>query len=106
MDVRDGTFKQRSASKIAHEVEADAKKSKRKKSSDYQAAISMLTFYINRAGKNLTAAQRKVLEDAKDIIRADHGKDEAQPKKRTVAKKSPAKKKTAKKKANTRRGSA
>ena len=84
-------------------VEDDAKKSTRKKSSDYQAAISMLTFYINRAGKNLTASQRKVLESAKDIIRADYGRDEPAPKTRTAKKKPPLKRKTAAKKAPTRK---
>lgn len=51
----------------------------------------MLTFYINRAGKNLTAAQRKTLEQAKDIIRADFGKEKAASP-RPAAKKAPARK--------------
>ncbi|MBD5635143.1 MAG: DUF3175 domain-containing protein, partial [Candidatus Eremiobacteraeota bacterium] len=73
MDVADGTFKQTDPKKIAREVEHDAEKSKRRKSSPYRSAMSMLTFYINRAGKNLTAKQRKTLEEAKDVLRSEYG---------------------------------
>ena len=51
MDIRSGTFTEPSAAGIAHEVEYDAEVPTRKKSSTFKSAISMLTFYINRAGK-------------------------------------------------------
>ena len=49
-------------------------RSSRRKSSPYRSAMSMLVFYINRAGDNLGARQRKVLERAKDELRAQFGK--------------------------------
>jgi hypothetical protein len=73
MDVEPGTFKQSDPAKIADAVERDAERSTRRKESPYRAAMSMLTFYINRAGANLTAKQRKVLEDAKDVLREHYG---------------------------------
>ena len=74
MDIAAGTFKQRSASKIAHAVEKDAERSTRRKSSPYRSAMSMLTFYINRAGKNLSAEERETLEAAKPELRALFGR--------------------------------
>jgi hypothetical protein len=73
MDLEPNVFKQRSAKKIAEAVERDAAQSTRRKSTPYRSAMSMLTFYINRAGKNLTPERRKVLEDAKDVLRAEFG---------------------------------
>jgi Protein of unknown function (DUF3175) len=75
MDIAAGTFKQRSASKIAHAVEKDAERSTRRKSSPYRSAMSMLTFYINRAGKNLSSKQIATLERANEILRAEFGPD-------------------------------
>jgi len=73
MDIAGGTFTQANPKKIAEDVERDAETSTRRKSSPYRSAMSMLTFYINRAGKSLPAKQRKVLEDAKDILRSEFG---------------------------------
>jgi hypothetical protein len=70
MDLEPNIFKQRSPKKIAEAVERDAEQSTRRKSTPYRSAMSMLTFYINRAGKNLSPHQRKILEDAKDVLRA------------------------------------
>ena len=75
MDVAGGTFAAKSPKRIAEALEHDAEKSTRRKSSPYRSAMSMLTFYINRAGKNLSAKQRKVLEDAKDVLRSEFGPD-------------------------------
>lgn len=94
MDIEAGTFTGDDPAKIARAVERDAEKSTRRKSSPYRSAMSMLTFYINRGGKNLTAKHRKVLEDAKDVLREQFGPDSAAPKKKTAAKKSRAKRKT------------
>jgi hypothetical protein len=90
MDIAPNTFNSGDPEKIARAVESDAEKSTRRKSTPYRSAMSMLTFYINRAGKNLTAKQRKVLEDAKDVLRDEFG-----PAKKPAAKKSPRRKRTA-----------
>lgn len=90
MDVAAGTFKQTNPKKIAEDVERDAERSTRRKSSPYRSAMSMLTFYINRAGSTLSARQRSVLERAKDILRAEFGPDAKKAKKpRAVATKNP-----------------
>ncbi|GAC1545678.1 MAG: DUF3175 domain-containing protein [Candidatus Velthaea sp.] len=73
MDVEGGTFTQTDPKKLAEAVERDAERSTRRKSSPYRSAMSMLTFYINRAGSNLTAKQRKVLDEAKEVLRAEFG---------------------------------
>ncbi len=73
MDIAGGTFAKDDPEAIAHELERDAEKSNRRKSSPYRSAMSMLTFYINRAGTNLPAARRKILEDAKAVLREEFG---------------------------------
>jgi len=80
LDLDKDVFKQRNAAKVAHSLEHSADKSTRKKSDSYRSAMSMLTFYINRAGKNLPESQKKILERAKEILRQDHEKDAAGPK--------------------------
>ena len=55
---------------IARSLKQSAERSRRRKSSPYRSAMSMLTFYINRAGRQLTRAQRARLESAKDELRA------------------------------------
>jgi putative cell wall-binding protein len=72
LDLDKDVFKQHSSQKIARSLEHSADKSTRKKSDSYRSAMSMLTFYINRAGKNLPESQKKILEKAKDILRQDH----------------------------------
>jgi hypothetical protein len=75
MDIAPGTFAQSDPQKIARDLEHDAEASTRRKSSPYRSAMSMLTFYINRAGKNLSPKRRQILEDAKDVLRAEFGPD-------------------------------
>lgn len=75
MDLKDRVFAQRDPAKIARSLKRSAEKSHRRKSSPYRSAMSMLTFYINRAGKNLTGAKRKKLERAKDELRKAFGKE-------------------------------
>jgi hypothetical protein len=70
LDLKDGVFKQADPKKIAKSLKTSAEHSDRRKSDPYRAAMSMLTFYINRAGHTLEAHQRKHLEDAKDELRA------------------------------------
>jgi len=98
MDIAKGTFSSDDPEQIARTVERDAERSTRRKSSPYRSAMSMLTFYINRGGKNLSAKHRKVLEDAKDVLREKFGPDaKTASKKKSSAKKSPAKRSATKK---------
>ncbi len=69
LDLESEVFKKKSASAIARSLRQSAEKSKRKKSSPFRSAMSMLTFYINRAGENLLSSRAKVLESAKDELR-------------------------------------
>jgi RNA polymerase-interacting CarD/CdnL/TRCF family regulator len=75
LDLDNGVFKGGSPAKVAHSLEKSAAQSKRKKGTAYQSAMSMLNFYINRAGKNLPASKKKVLEQAKEILKEDHEKE-------------------------------
>jgi hypothetical protein len=69
LDLEKGVFKKRSAHDIALSLKRSAERSKRRKSAPLRSAMSMLTFYINRAGKELSASRRKTLEKAKDELR-------------------------------------
>jgi len=70
LDLQPDVFKLTDPKKIASSLKRSAEHSDRRKSDPYRSAMSMLTFYINRAGHNLEAAQRRHLEDAKDELRA------------------------------------
>lgn len=59
---------------IAASLKRSAEASKRRKSTPFRSAMSMLTFYINRAGKDLDPRQKRILEDAKTELRAAFGK--------------------------------
>jgi hypothetical protein len=69
LDVEEDVFKLRSAKRVAASLKRSAEHSHRRKASPFQSAMSMLTFYINRAGKNLPASQKRVLEAAKTELR-------------------------------------
>jgi hypothetical protein len=69
MDLKKNVFKQSNPKKIARSVKNSAAKSKRRKASPKQSAMSMLSFYANRAGKNLSPAQKKKIQKAKDELR-------------------------------------
>lgn len=69
MDLEDRVFTHDDPHAIAESIKRSAERSYRLKSSPYRAAMSMLVFYINRGGKNLTAGRRKVLERAKEELR-------------------------------------
>jgi hypothetical protein len=75
LDLKGGVFKLRDPKKIAASLKRSAEHSKRRKANPYRSALSMLTFYLNRAGKNLPASRRKVLGRAKDELRAQFGKE-------------------------------
>lgn len=74
LDLEPDVFTQDDPKAIALSLKRSADKSRRRKSSPYLSAMSMLTFYINRTGKNLPKKQLKVLEAAKDELRAAYGR--------------------------------
>jgi len=74
LDIEHGAFAQDDAVAIARSLKRSAERSRRRKSNPYRSAMSMLTFFINRAGKGLSAARRKKLERAKDELRGLYGK--------------------------------
>jgi len=69
LDLKEGVFTSRSPKRIALSLKRSAEHSRRRKSSPYRSAMSMLTFYINRAGRDLPASRKRVLEKAKDELR-------------------------------------
>jgi hypothetical protein len=75
LDLKKGVFKLTSAKKIAASLKRSAERSARRKSGAYRSALSMLTFYINRAGRTLPKAQRTRLERAKVELKQQFGKD-------------------------------
>lgn len=75
LDLEEGVFTWDDPRKIAASLRESAERSERRKSSPYRSAMSMLTFYINRAGKDLDAHQRDVLERAKDELRKQFGRE-------------------------------
>ncbi|MET3899191.1 hypothetical protein ABIB57_003146 [Devosia sp. UYZn731] len=75
MDLEEGVFEGHDPKAIARSLKHSAEASHRRKSEPYQSAMSMLTFYMNRAGRNLPASQKKVLDDAKDELRKLFGRD-------------------------------
>jgi hypothetical protein len=75
LDLKNNVFELKDPKKIAASLKESAEKSKRRKAAPYRSAMSMLTFYINRAGKNLEASQKEVLEKAKDELRKAFGRE-------------------------------
>jgi phosphoenolpyruvate carboxylase len=69
LDLRTGVFELDDPREIARSLKRSAEQSHRRKSEPYRSAMSMLTFYINRAGKNLPKKRREILEKAKDELR-------------------------------------
>ena len=65
----------RSPRQIALSLKRSAERSKRRKSGPFRSAMSMLTFYINRGGKDLSARRKRILEKAKDELRTLFDKD-------------------------------
>lgn len=74
LDLEPKVFRSRSPRKIALSLKRSAERSKRRKAQPYQSAMSMLNFYINRAGKNLPESRKRVLERAKDELREAFGR--------------------------------
>jgi hypothetical protein len=75
LDLKKGVFSKRTPRAIALSLKRSAERSRRRKSDPYRSAMSMLTFYINRAGKNLPAGRKKILQRAKGELREAFGRD-------------------------------
>jgi hypothetical protein len=75
LDLEPNVFKSGDPHKIALSLKRSAQTSKRRKGTPYQSAMSMLNFYINRAGKNLPQKQKGVLERAKGELRDVFGRE-------------------------------
>ena len=69
LDIEHCAFTLRSPRGIAQSLKRSALRSRRRKAGPYQSAMSMLNFYINRAGKNLPASRKKILTAAKTELR-------------------------------------
>jgi hypothetical protein len=74
MDLKQGVFTGNDPDKIARSVLNSARRSHTRKSPPYRSAMSMINFYINRGGKSLSAAKKRVLERAKDSLKRRAGK--------------------------------
>jgi hypothetical protein len=74
LDLEKEVFARDDPKSIALSLKRSAKHSTRRKGTPFQSAMSMLTFYINRAGKDLPAKQKKVLEKAKEELRTAFGR--------------------------------
>ncbi|MCH4543195.1 hypothetical protein DK867_13980 [Ochrobactrum sp. POC9] len=74
LDLEPHVFEQEDPKKIAASLKRSADKSHKRKAEPFRSAMSMLTFYINRAGKNLPEKRKQVLETAKEELRKAYGK--------------------------------
>ncbi|RKT22052.1 uncharacterized protein DUF3175 [Paraburkholderia sp. RAU2J] len=74
MDIEHDIFKSGSAESIAQSLKRSSTHSRRRKGTPYQSAMSMLNFYINRAGKNLPKTRRATLQQAKRKLREAFGR--------------------------------
>jgi hypothetical protein len=74
MTLERGVFTSRDPKRIAASLKRSAERSRRRKGSPFRSALSMLTFYINRAGKSLPASRKRTLMRAKDELRKQFGK--------------------------------
>jgi len=75
LDLQQGVFKKSSPKDIAASLKRSAERSKRRKTNPYRSALSMLTFYINRAGRNLPASRKRTLMRAKGELRKQFGRE-------------------------------
>jgi hypothetical protein len=75
LDLKSRVFTYKDPAKIARSLKRSAEKSTRKKGTPFQSAMSMLNFYINRAGKTLSKTEKQPLEKAKTELRKLFHKD-------------------------------
>jgi hypothetical protein len=74
LDLEQNVFESDDPHKIALSLKRSAERSQRRKAEPFRSSMSMLTFYINRAGKKLPAKRKRTLEKAKDELRKAFGK--------------------------------
>lgn len=79
LDLEAGVFTLDDPRQIALSLMRSAERSERRKADPFRSAMSMLSFYINRAGSKLPTPQRERLEQAKDELRVLYGKPRRQP---------------------------
>jgi hypothetical protein len=75
LDLRPKVFRSSNPRQVALSLKHSAETSTRRKGTPYQSAMSMLNFYINRAGKNLPKKQKRILQKAKDELREVFGRN-------------------------------
>jgi hypothetical protein len=75
LDLEPKVFEKKSAEEIARSLKRSAEASDRRKSGAFRSAMSMLTFYINRAGRNLSSERKRTLEAAKGKLRKLYGRN-------------------------------
>lgn len=78
LDLEQGVFTWTDPKKIALSLKQSAESSTRRKASPFRSAMSMLVFYINRAGRNLNRDQLRILEQAKEELRVSYKKNRRQ----------------------------
>ena len=76
LDLEAGVFQSKDPKAIAESLKRSAETRGRRKSSPFRSAMSMLTFFINRAGRNLRAGQKRILQRAKTELRKTFGRIE------------------------------
>jgi hypothetical protein len=76
LDLEEDIFESDDPKRIARSLKRSAERSHRRKSKPYRSAMSMLTFYINRAGTNLSDRKKAVLEKAKEELREAFGRED------------------------------
>lgn len=75
LDLEEGVFTLKNPKEIAASLKHSAESSRRRKADAFRSALSMLTFYINRAGSNLSAGRRRILMRAKQELRKQFGRE-------------------------------
>jgi hypothetical protein len=75
LDLEGGVFSLKEPKRIAASLKRSAERSHRRKTEPYRSALSMLVFYVNRAGKKLPASRRRTLERAKTELRRQFGRE-------------------------------
>ncbi len=74
LDLEPGVFSLSKPADVARSLKRSAEASKRRKGTPYQSAMSMLNFYVNRAGRKLPESRKRLLEKAKDALRKEFGR--------------------------------
>jgi hypothetical protein len=76
LDLEAGVFAKDDPKAIARSLKRSAERSDRRKTTPYQSAMSMLTFFMNRGGKKIPAYRKRVLDEAKEELRRAFGRDD------------------------------